>query len=423
MYCSKAVSVLASSILIALAWLGGPPVTMQTPWQGDWARSAHADVSLPAPSRFKPGEVRRDANGRLVLRQDAMRENGRNFDQDGAASGGEGQGIREHRVCPPGERGDCHYSSIADALKQTRTGDVLVLLPGVYNEAMVVRTDRLTIRAPGAHIKDAAAGGKGAVVIYATDVTIEGLECSGIKVRDRNGACVRLHGRNLTLRNVYFHDSEEGLLAANNTGTVLIEDSRFERLGQDGQAHGMYINHSEALILRRNRIVSSRSEGHEVKSRAERTVIEDNVIASLGGGDSRLIDVPNGGEVIIRRNVLQEGRGSVNEELIGVGLEGIKRKRNTVLIEGNTIIIDRPRAILLRSVVPVEMNDNVVIGGKKAAKNAPWRAVTPVAIRGPLKRAGQLTGSGNVWYPDRAAAGLAPYPALPPSPLDVASTR
>ena len=61
------------------------------------------------------------------------------------------------------------------------------------------------------------------------------------------------------------------------------------------------------LVLRRSRVVESVGEGHEVKSRAARTIIENNVIASLTGVDSRQIDLPNGGDIVIRGNVLEKG--------------------------------------------------------------------------------------------------------------------
>ncbi len=264
-------------------------------------------------------------------------------------------------------------------------GDILVLAPGEYREAAVLRNSGVTIRAEaGAHMIGVAAEGKAALVIKGDDTVIEGLECSEISVPDRNGACIRLEGRNLTLRNVYFHDSEQGILGGG--GRILIEESRFERLGKNGRAHGLYVWGDE-VILRRTWVLSSKSQGHEVKSRAKRTVIEESVIASLDGEDSRLLDISNGGEVVIRNSVLEQGPKSANNEMIGLGYEGLRYEDNDVLIENNIILVDRPRSKIVGGPQPAVVHNNVIVGGKQRP--------------------------GNSWYRDRSEAGLAAYPFLP----------
>ena len=83
------------------------------------------------------------------------------------------------------------------------------MAPGLYREAVEVNVPNITIRGdPGAHVTGEALNGKGAFVVRAKNVTIEGIECSGISVRDGNGACIRLEAPSLTVRNVYFHDNE-----------------------------------------------------------------------------------------------------------------------------------------------------------------------------------------------------------------------
>lgn len=306
------------------------------------------------------------------------------------------------RVCPLGSKPQgCDRRGLAKALREAEEGATIIVRSGVYEEAAILRANRVTIRAEfGAHLRGVAAQGKAALVIKGDDVVIEGLECSGIKVPDGNGACVRAEGRNLTLRRVHFHDSQEGLLGGN--GVLVIEDSLFERLGGDheseiGQAHGIYASGRVVrLELRRNRFLAAKDEGHEIKSRARTTLIEDNVIASLNGVDSRLIDVPNGGEVMIRGNVLEIGPNSSNPDLIGLGLERgrdpeLDREVNRAVIEENTFIIDYAlptRLINAKGYPEPLVRNNVVVGG----------APQP--------------GEGNLWFIDRRAAGLRPYPAL-----------
>ena len=155
----------------------------------------------------------------------------------------------------------------------------------------------------------------------------------------------------------------------------------------------------DELIIRRSRILESKDGGHEVKSRARRTVIEDSVIASLKGLDSRLIDVPNGGELIVRNSVLQEGPLSVNFQLIGYGLErGRKPKHdhavNSVTIEGCTIYFDRSRGVEFMRTMGnpvVSIRGNVFIGGDR------------------------LKDPDNKWFASRPAAGLPAYPRIEPA--------
>ena len=224
-------------------------------------------------------------------------------------------------------------------------------------------------------------------MIRGDNTVIEGLECSGIEVPAFNGACIRLRGRNLTLRNVYFHSSQQGLLSGGEVGEVLVENSRFEDLGAIGRAHAIYMSGGDHLIVRGSRLLSSRDEGHEIKSRARKTTIESSFIGSKLGRDSRTIDLPNGGDITIVDNVIQKGPNSSNPDLIGIALEKDKPQHpeTRVLIRGNTLIMDRPGRVL-NALVPVEMTGNFIVAGSPQ--------------------------TGNEWFPDRIAAGLPEAPAL-----------
>lgn len=305
-------------------------------------------------------------------------------------------------VCPPGRPAlGCDYDSIATAVAAARDGATIWIRRGVYEEAAVVRRNNLTIRAErGAHMRGVAVQGKAALVIKGANTVISGLECSQIWVPDGNGACIRLEDQNLVLRGVYFHDSQGGILGRG--GRILIEHSVFARLGGDreialGRSHGLYIDRGREFVLRHSRILSSKEEGHAVKSRTVTTIIEDNIIASLNGRDSRLIDIPNGGVVVIRNNVLEKGPNGSNPDLIGIGLErgrghGRDHAVNRTLIENNTIILDdapSARLVHVRNVPPPVMSGNTVVGGP------PYR------------------NGDNVWFADRAAAGIPPFPHLP----------
>lgn len=288
-------------------------------------------------------------------------------------------------------------SDLPSALRRLRDGDTLELGAGVYRDGLIIRPNGVTLRGDGHVVFDGAAvKGKGALLIKGNDTRVVNIECRNIQVHDRNGACVRLEGSNLTLDGVYFHSSEQGILTGPSPGRVTISNSRFALLGKHGRAHGLYIGGGE-LYIRDSAIVSSVSEGHEVKSRARRNVIERSVIASLGGADSRLLDISNGGELIIRDSVLQEGPATANSDVIGFALEKRQHDSHRIELTNNVILLEGPkRGNLLhqRSGTPAPTLEGNLIIGAGAADHAGL----------------------NIWLANRAEAGLPPYPALPPLP-------
>ena len=325
------------------------------------------------------------------------------------------RGTRTLRVCAPGAaQPDCRYTSLQDALAAAMAGDQAVLAPGVYEQGAVVTTPNLILRGePGAHLRGHAVEGKAALVIKASGVVIEGIECSGIAVHDNNGACIRIEGDDLTVRNVHFHDNQQGILSGPGGGVLLVEGSLLERNGFGGLAHGVYIGPTvQTFVFRNNRVLATTGAGHGVKSRAQSTIIENNVIAGLDGDDSRAIDLPNGGDVVIRGNVLEKGPNSANAQMIGLALEGDFHQVNQTLIEGNLVIFDTlpvglvqriaqalglmpPKGTVLVSESPgrVILRNNTIIGAREIGSGA--------------------AEQDNRTYRSRAGADLPPYPALP----------
>jgi len=234
-------------------------------------------------------------------------------------------------------------SNIQEAFDVVQSGGVIHIGPGTYKQGGTLKRDKNGVSIYGSYgtvFDGAVVSSKGTFVIQGNDTTIEDVECQNVEVRDKNGACLRFEGTNITLRRVNFSNSENGILTSGKSGTILIEDSVFEGNGKAGRAHGMYINAGH-LIIRRSKILSSKDEGHGIKSRAERTIIEDSIIASLQGNDSRLVDVPNGGLVAIRRCLLVEGPATVNWQLLSYGVEGMRHDNNAMRVEGNVIVTDR----------------------------------------------------------------------------------
>lgn len=259
---------------------------------------------------------------------------------------------------------DCDYKSLGKASSAAMNGDVVGIRKGTYKDCTKWDTDNLTIRGVDGrpHFKDKTCGRKGIFIIAAgtENVTVENIEFSGMKVRDENGAGIRHHGGNLTVRNIYAHDGQEGILAGDGKHTITIENSKFERLGKNGMAHGIYINKIDKLVVRNSEFLSSKSQGHEFKTRARETVVECSTIASLDGKDSRSFDIPNGGKTVLRKNVIEQGPSSVNSGIVGYAAEGAGNNHpQDFTMEDNILINDLNKGTFIRIYNPNETSATI----------------------------------------------------------------
>jgi hypothetical protein len=290
------------------------------------------------------------------------------------------------------------YENLQEAFDAARDGSIVEIPAGRFDQAGTLKANSVTISGidDKTILFDKTTGGKGLLVIKGNNTIIRNIECFGVQVSDKNGACVRLEGKNLELDRVYFHDSQQGLLTSSSPGNVLIRNSKFERLGQIGRAHGIYVG-GGILTIQDSQFLSSRDEGHEIKSRAKETFIERTVVASLNGKDSRLIDIPNGGILMVSDSVLQQGNKTSNWNLIGYGQEGYKHKYNDIGLFGNIVIMDRQNGSHVLDVkskkVKPEVSGNAFIGKHKDKFN-----------------------DSNFVFATREDAKLPAYPFLPPIP-------
>jgi hypothetical protein len=299
-------------------------------------------------------------------------------------------------LCPRrGAAHDCTSYSLQEALKNAAEGGLILMRAGIYREGARVRKRARILAEPGAVLDGGAVEGKGAIVVN-SDLTLEGLECRNVSVRDGNGTCVRHQRGDAILINVHFHDSQMGILAGPDGNTTHIIDSYIHDSGSDGLGqlgHNVYVSNQE-LRFERSWSLSARNGGHEIKSRASRTLIKDSLIASLNARDSRLVDVPNAGLLEITGSVLGEGPRSENWGLIGYGLESrdgaLPHPDNRIVLSSNTVYLDRPQGSQLlqqRHAGDILIKRNVVIGE--------WAELP-----------------GNTHFPTRQEAGVGPYPAL-----------
>jgi Ca2+-binding RTX toxin-like protein len=239
------------------------------------------------------------------------------------------------------------YATLAAAVAASRDGDVVELAPGTYTNDFVTINTRISIvgltGADGSKAKLVATvsppNGK-AILVTNTDVTIDNLDISGARVPDHNGAAIRQQGGTLTVLNSTIHDNEDGILT--NAGAnlaLVVRHSEFygnNNDQNDGLAHQIY-----AGQIGRLEVVDSyfhdNDVGHQIKSRAANSLIQNSVIDDANGTSSYEIDLPNAGNAVVRGNTIVQSAGSGNPTIIAYGEEGTAWSSNSLVIDGNTI--------------------------------------------------------------------------------------
>ena len=268
----------------------------------------------------------------------------------------------------PGQK----YSKLSIALRDASDGDVIEIDPtGKYDgDVCLIRTNNLTIRGVGKQrAKFPAAGknygGKAIWVIPGANVTVENIEFSGARVRDKNGAGIRAEGGGLTVRNCKFHDCEDGILGG--TGVMLIEYCEFSECGLDGRSHNLYINNIDKLTFRYNYSHHAKV-GHLLKSRArENHILYNYFTDGKTGSSSYVINLPNGGKSFIVGNILVQGAKTQNSTLIAYGEEGVKYSESELYVANNTLINNRHTGVFVNvKKVPAEfkciVSNNIFVG-------------------------------------------------------------
>jgi chitodextrinase len=242
------------------------------------------------------------------------------------------------------------YKTIGAALAAAVNGNTIEIDAGTYPEAVIVGQNNLTLKGIGgyAHLMWGTgnyltnttniSNGKGLMVIAGAGDTIDGLEFSGAKVVDQNGAGIRYQGGDLTIRNSYFHDNEDGILGqGGGTNTLLIENSIFQKNGYCPVdcAHNVYIGFMGHLIFRFNKSIDSH-EGHTLKSRAAVNEILYNYLSTRNSDGSYEADFPSGGTVYFIGNVIEQGVDTGNHSILAYGEEGITNPTKVLDVVNNT---------------------------------------------------------------------------------------
>lgn len=240
--------------------------------------------------------------------------------------------------------------SMAVAAQLAKDGDTVEIEAGDYRDDVIATwtQKQLTIRGLGTGARLFAQGnaaeGKALWVIRNGNFDISNIGFIGTKVEDGNGAGIRFEGGHLRVKNCLFWGNQTGLLTIGEapTAALEIESSEFGYNGiGDGLTHNLYVGKIGRLKVTGS-YFHHVNVGHLLKSRAARSeVLYNRITDESGGRASYELDFPNGGDVLVKGNLVQQNEETENSTIISYGFEGYAWPRNKLYLLSNTLVNDK----------------------------------------------------------------------------------
>jgi hypothetical protein len=256
-------------------------------------------------------------------------------------------------------------------------GDTIAIEPGQYRDCSIWVPNHLTIlgTADGVVITGEPCERKALFVTKGDDITIRNITFAGARSPYSNGAGIRAEGRRLTIENSRFIDNQDGILTVNIPDhSLVVRGSEFVANGncseQWGCAHGVYAGHIALLRITGSRFYATRI-GHHIKSRARRTELAGNDIEDGPDGTSSfLVDLPNGGTLIMRHNAMEKGPRTSNAgAAVMIGEEGAIQPTPDLRIDANRFVNNAPRGTIFvhnLTTTPAVLSGNTLVGDIQA---------------------------------------------------------
>ena len=223
------------------------------------------------------------------------------------------------------------FLTIHEAAAAVIPGQTVEIFQGRYSECAIWPSgaNNITITGIGrVVVSQTNCNDKALFVVRGDDVTVRNITFSRASVPDHNGAGIRAEGVNLTVEKSKFLNNENGILAGTvRDSTIIVRKSVFRGNGSciAACAHGIYVDQIKRIRIEDCTFIGQQV-GHHIKSRALRTEVVHNVIRDgKTGTASYLIDVPQGGSILITGNMLEKGpRASNRSVAISIGAESEK---------------------------------------------------------------------------------------------------
>lgn len=267
---------------------------------------------------------------------------------------------------------DEDYKTIAAAARTARPGDTILIAAGTYNECAVWRSGHIAIvgAGSGATFIGRICGGKAIFVIEGSGVAIRNIRFANATADDGNGAGVRAEGVDLLIENCAFTNNQDGILTDNEPqSTLIVRNSTFDGNGtcieKHGCAHAVYAGHIALLRVEGSHFTNTKS-GHDVKSRALRTeIVASTIEDGAAGTSSYLVDIPNGGSLLLEGDTLEKGPESENPSAaVMIGEEGHLQPAGAIIVRQNTFTNDGAPTVFVRNrtMDPAMLAGNIIKG-------------------------------------------------------------
>jgi hypothetical protein len=233
------------------------------------------------------------------------------------------------------------YATISEAALYAPSGAVVEISAGDYTEAQAVwKQKEITIRGIGGPVRlfagKKSAEGKAIWVFRTGKASISGIGFFDAKVHDMNGAGVRAEKGDFSFDNVHFENNESGILTTAAVGTLTVDRSTFINNGNgDGYSHAIYAGKIDLLVVTRS-VFYNTIVGHHIKSRAASSFVQDSKFYDELGLVSYELNFPNGGEVFVLNNYLEQNNYNENSVMLSYGEEGLLHKVNTLTVNKST---------------------------------------------------------------------------------------
>jgi hypothetical protein len=302
----------------------------------------------------------------------------------------------ETKILTVGTSGSSQYRTIsaavaaADADSNAQNYYDIQVAPGTYTNDFSVVTRPMTVevdrrRAGNPVLVKATVplpNQKGIILTFAS-LTVDGLTIMGAMIDNSlggNGAGIRdqntAGGAALMVRNSVFINNQEGILTGDDTGeTIAVTNSKFENNGNPDPRyfqHALYVNHAGRLTVT-DSLFCGQLIGHEIKSRALVTRIENNqiydgegyvAVGCRAGSSSFAIDIPEGGDATISGNRIFQGPATQNNKMVAYGEEGLSLGSNRLSLSNNLFINSAPNAtgIYDPKCIPLRLTNNTFQG-------------------------------------------------------------
>lgn len=243
------------------------------------------------------------------------------------------------------------YTTPNQVLNLVEDGDIIDIDAGEYiSNDEIWTAHNLTIRGVGgkAHIKPSSDNPNDAIwVIQGDNYLLEDMEFSESVGFVAMGAGLRSEGTNLTIRNCYFHDNEQGFLAtANSNSTVLIDRTEFYRNYHPNDiSENIYADRIKNLTISHSYIHGGRTGNNIASAAAKTNIMYSRVMDEIDGSSHHLIEFTSGGVVNMLGNVLQQSANTVHWPAIAYGnLNNGTHPVNEFNFYNNTFVEERGSA-------------------------------------------------------------------------------